>query len=128
LISTLTIGSSTIGRASRTAARNALLAGGDEGDLLAVDAVVLAVVDDAAHVDDRWPAIAPVREHLAHALLHRGDELARDRAALDLVDELEAAPRGSGSMRRYTSPNWPAPPLCFLCRWWPSAGAVIVSR
>ena len=21
-----------------------------------------------------------------------------------------------------------APPLCFLCRWWPSAGAVMVSR
>ena len=30
----------------------------------------------------------PVREH--HAFLHRGDEAARDRRALDLVDELEA--------------------------------------
>src|SRR5439155_13859160 len=29
-------------------------------------------------------------EHLAHALLDRGDELRRDRATLDLVDELEA--------------------------------------
>jgi hypothetical protein len=37
-------------------------------------------------------------------------------------------PRGSGSMRRKTSPNCPAPPLCFLWRWWPSAGAVTVSR
>ena len=26
------------------------------------------------------------------------------------------APRGSGSTRRNTSPNWPAPPVCFLCR------------
>jgi hypothetical protein len=26
-------------------------------------------------------------------------------------------------MRRNTSPNWPAPPLCFLWRWWPSAFA-----
>ena len=25
-------------------------------------------------------------------------------------------PRGSGSMRRNTSPNWPAPPVCFLWR------------
>ena len=30
-------------------------------------------------------------------------------------------PRSSGSMRRKTSPNWPAPPVCFLWRWWPSA-------
>ena len=33
------------------------------------------------------------------------------------------SPRASGSTRRYTSPNWPAPPVCFLCRWWPSAFA-----
>ena len=24
--------------------------------------------------------------------------------------------RGNGSMRRNTSPNWPAPPVCFLWR------------
>ncbi|MNE84035.1 hypothetical protein D3C80_1809030 [compost metagenome] len=37
-------------------------------------------------------------------------------------------PRGSGSRRRNTSPNWPAPPVCFLCRLCPSAGRVAVSR
>src|SRR5690606_12316709 len=35
-------------------------------------------------------------------------------------------PRGSGSTRRNTSPNWPAPPVCFLCRWWPSAAVLMV--
>ena len=37
-------------------------------------------------------------------------------------------PRSSGSTRRYTSPNWPAPPVCFLWRWWPSALPAMVSR
>src|SRR5258705_12926290 len=37
-------------------------------------------------------------------------------------------PRGSGSMRRYTSPNWPAPPVCFLWRPWPPAPTPMVSR
>ena len=36
------------------------------------------------------PAIAPSVEHLAHAFLDRRDELAGDRAADDVVDELEA--------------------------------------
>jgi hypothetical protein len=107
LISMWTIGSRTIGPGRAHRGEERLAAGGDEGDLLAVDAVVLAVVDDAAHVDDLVPGDRALREHLAHALLDRGDELAGDRAALDLVDELEAEPRGSGSMRRYTSPNWP---------------------
>jgi hypothetical protein len=29
---------------------------------------------------------------------------------------------------RKTSPNWPAPPVCFLWRWWPSALIAMVSR
>ena len=37
-------------------------------------------------------------------------------------------PRASGSTLRKTSPNWPAPPVCFLCRQWPSAFLVIDSR
>src|SRR5690606_33495037 len=67
-----------------------LLAGRDEGDLLAVDAVVLAVVDGHAHVLQRVSGDGAAGHHLAHALLHDGDELARDDAALDLVGELEA--------------------------------------
>src|SRR2546430_13870342 len=38
------------------------------------------------------------------------------------------APRPSASIRRYTSPNCPAPPVCFLCRQCPSAGRGVVSR
>ena len=34
---------------------------------------------------------------------------------------LEAGATRRRSMRSITSPNWPAPPLCFLCRQWPSA-------
>ena len=33
----------------------------------------------------------------------------------------DAAIVSSGSTRRNTSPNCPAPPVCFLWRWWPSA-------
>ena len=68
-----------------------LLAGGDERDFLAVDRVVLAVVDDHAHVLQRIAGDRAAVQHLAHAFLHRGHELAGDGAALDLVDELEAA-------------------------------------
>jgi hypothetical protein len=105
-----------------------LRAGGDEGDLLAVDAVVLAVVDDDAHVDHRMAGDRAGAEHLAHALLHRGMNWPGMVPPLTWSRNSKPEPRGSGSTRRYTSPNWPAPPLCFLCRWWPSALAVIVSR
>ena len=50
LTSRSTIGSSTCGRALRDRVEEGLLAGGDERDFLAVDRVVLAVVDDHAHV------------------------------------------------------------------------------
>src|SRR6185369_15853272 len=69
-----------------------LAAGGDEGNLLAVDAVMLAVVDHYPHVDHRIAGDGAGGEHFAHALFHGRDELARNRAALDLVEELEAAP------------------------------------
>ena len=68
-----------------------LLAGGDERDFLAVDGVVLAVVDDHAHVLERVAGDGAAVQHLAHAFLDRRHELAGDGAALDLVDELEAA-------------------------------------
>src|SRR5690606_24497973 len=62
----------------------------DEGDLLAVDTVVLAVVDGHADVLQRVSGDGAAGHDLAHALLDRGNELARDGAALDLVGELEA--------------------------------------
>ena len=33
----------------------------------------------------------------------------------------KSSPRGSGSMMILQSANWPRPPVCFLCRPWPSA-------
>ena len=67
------------------------LAGGDERDFLRIDRVVLAVVDDHAHVLQLIAGDGAVFEHLAHAFFDGGNELARNRAALDFVDELEAA-------------------------------------
>src|SRR6218665_1307607 len=67
-----------------------LATGGREGDVLAVDAVVLAVVHHDAHVDHGVAGDRAVGQHLAHAFLDRRDELARDRAAPDFVGEREA--------------------------------------
>ena len=88
-MSTLAIGSSTIGRAFAIASRNAL-ARGDEGNLLGIHRVVLAVVDDHTQVLDGISGDGAGVEHLAHALLHRRDELRGDDAAFHLVHELEA--------------------------------------
>jgi hypothetical protein len=40
----------------------------------------------------------------------------------------KSLPRGSGSNFTLQSPNWPWPPVCFLCRPCASVDAVIVSR
>ena len=69
MISTLTIGSSTIGRAFSIASRNAFAPGGDERDLLRVDRVVLAVVDGDAHVLHRIAGDRARGEHLLDAFL-----------------------------------------------------------
>ena len=51
------------------------------------------------------------------------DELARHRPADDLVDELEAAPRSSGSISMWQTAYCPCPPDCLTwrpCPWhWP---------
>ena len=70
----------------------------------------------------------PLLHLLAHALLDGRDELVGDRPPLHRVDEVEALPALAGAIRRWTSPNWPRPPVCFLCRWLASASPVIVSR
>src|SRR5512142_1451596 len=82
--------------------RSGLLAGvlerhgtGDlEGDFVRVDVVVGAVVDGDLHVDDRVAGLDAAIERFLHALLDGGDELARDGAAGDLVDELVAFAAG----------------------------------
>ena len=52
--------------------------------------MVRAVVERDAHVLHRIPRDVPLLHGFAHALLDRGDEVARDHPADDLVDELEA--------------------------------------
>jgi hypothetical protein len=88
--STEKIGSSRIGLARLAASLSAsepatLKAISDESGL-----VVLAVDERRAQVDHRVAGADAVVQRLLDALLHRRDELRRDRAALDLRDELEA--------------------------------------
>ncbi len=49
------------------------------------------VIDDHFQAGDREADEAALLEHRLEALLHRGDELGGDGAALDLADELEVA-------------------------------------
>ena len=65
-------------------------AGDLECHLRGVHGVVRAVVERDAHVLHRIPRDVPLLHGFAHALLDRGDEVARDHPADDLVDELEA--------------------------------------
>src|SRR5262249_29617782 len=65
-------------------------AGDLEGKLRAVDVVRGAVYELDADVDHRIAGVDAARERLLDALLDGGDELARDRSALDLVDEVES--------------------------------------
>src|SRR6185312_16305516 len=62
-----------------------------ERDVARVDRVALTVVDRDAQTDDRDAQARRLRDHRLEALFARRDELARNRAALDLVDELELA-------------------------------------
>src|SRR5262249_31903992 len=65
--------------------------GGLERHLGAVDGMVLAVEARDLHVDHREAERAAVLFGLDDAFLDRGDEVARDHAADDLVDELVPA-------------------------------------
>ena len=90
MISTLTIGSSTIGRAFATASRNALRPAETNATSFESTGWCLPSYTMTRTSCIGKPAIAPVGEHLLDALLHRRNELVRDHAALGLVDELEA--------------------------------------
>ena len=75
-------------RASRKTER----AGHLERHFRRVDRVVLAVEAGDADVHDRPTEMTPVGHCLLGPFLHSGDVLARDHAADDIVDELEARP------------------------------------
>ena len=111
---------------SGSASMNALLAGGDEGDLLGVHGVVLAVVDADPDVLHRVAGDGPVRASPGFTPFSMagmncfGTEppnvvvLEDERS---VASRRSSAPASTGSMRRKTSPNWPEPPDCFLWRW-----------
>ncbi len=63
-----------------------------EGQLVGVDIVIAAVVDGGAEVDDRIACKIAACRRFLHALFNRGNELPRNRAAEDVVHELESAP------------------------------------
>ena len=62
--------------------------GGLEGVVRGVDVVVLAVVQDDPDADDREADQLALLHGRLESLVAGGDELARDAAALDVVDEL----------------------------------------
>src|SRR6218665_112310 len=105
-----------------------LATGGREGDVLAVDAVVLAVVHHDAPVDHGGAGDPAVGHPPPHPFSTGGRNRPGVPPPLASAVNAKPAPAGSGSMRRKTSANWPAPPLCFLWRWGPSGGAGTGSR
>ena len=84
------IGSSTTAPARPSASLKPRRCGVLERHVGRVDGVVLAVVALDPHVDDGEAVHAAGGHRLLDALLHRRDVVARDRAADDRVDELEA--------------------------------------
>src|SRR5690606_40380612 len=66
--------------------------GGDERHFLRIDGVMLAVVHDRSHVLQTETGNDAFIEHLPNAFLDGRNELRRDGAAHDFVDELEALP------------------------------------
>ena len=64
-----------------------------------------------ADVHHRVAGLDAGAQGLLDPLLDGGDELARDRAALDLVHEVEALLEVAGSTLITTWPNWPRPPV-----------------
>jgi hypothetical protein len=74
-ISTLTIGSSTIGPRLLDRVEERLLARGDERDFLGIDRMMLAVVNDHAHVLQREAGDRPGDRAPARRLLNSGHEV-----------------------------------------------------
>ena len=70
-----------------------------------------------------------MRQQLADALLDRRDELARDRRRRRSRPRTRSRRRAAAAPARSSvSPNWPWPPVCFLCLPCASARPLIVSR
>ena len=62
----------------------------------------------------------------ANALLHRRNPVPRDRAAENIVDELDSLPARQRLQLDPAQPELPWPPVCFLCL--PSASALRANR
>ena len=108
-------GSSRIGLAFASASASPIDGRGLERHLGAVDGVVLAVEARDLHVDDREAERAAVLLGLGDALLDRGEEVPRDHAADDRVDELVAgAALAAARPRSHATANWPWPPRLLL--------------
>ncbi len=94
-------------------------AGHLEGEVVGIDVVVRAVVEDDAEIHDGIAGEKAAGGGVFDSLFDGGNVVLRDGAAEDVVDELEfdfAPSRGSGSILILQSPYWPWPPVCFLWR------------
>ena len=92
-------GSSSCGLARRAASLNAIEPAILNAISELVDVVVRAEREAGPHVDERVAGEHAALHRLLDAGVDRGDVLARDHAALDLVDELVAA-AGAGGLER----------------------------
>ena len=74
------------------------------------------------------PAITPrsITERIPFSI--DGQKLREMEPPKTSLENSNPPPRGRGSTRRWTSANWPAPPVCFLWRYIDSDLARIVSR
>src|SRR6202022_2497604 len=84
--------------------------GDGEGHLVGVDLVVRAVDQGRLDVDHREARQHAAVERLDDALLAPGGVFLGDRAADDLVDELEALAAAFGVVLISALPYWPRPP------------------
>ena len=127
--STSMIGSSRIGLALDTP----FLKASEPATLKAiserVDGVIGAVDQGDLEIDKGVAGNDALLHGLDDAFLDRRPVLLRDDAADDLVEELETARRAAAApSRSVQSPNWPRPPVCFLCRPWTVTLPLMVSR
>ncbi len=86
-----------------------------EAELVGIDVVIAAVIDDDFEVDDGIAGEETARGfRLDDAFFHGGDEVAGDGSAENIILKHEAAAaRASAPCGFLQSPNWPWPPDCF---------------
>ena len=123
LTSSVTIGSSRTGRGLLESLAEGVGRGGLERLLRAIDRVIPPKKTSTSTSTTGLPEITPFSSCSRTPFSTAGMNWLGITPPLTAFDELNPSPRPRGRTRRWTSANWPRPPVCFLCRWWASAFA-----